>query len=307
MDKDFASTAMLAILAAGMRRLGLRAPAIALTEARADLSAKRALLTSAVQQGGWSVLPRLGTGIRAIRGQPVHHAMAMSTDAQDLLSRWARLERYIHSRHRIEVHGDGDRHRVRHRSLRADEPPLPHESLVVLGVLCAAIEEVGLGDATACIADVPVYPYADETALSHLAARGLTGEWTLACGPPTATDRAVEPKVPTEDDAQLARRLRQWLLADPMRPCALADAARAAGTSTRSLQRQLAAHGVSYSALVLDARCDAATPHLIRSPLSLAEIGFLSGFADQPHFTRTFRRRSGLTPAGFRAEFAQAA
>jgi AraC-like DNA-binding protein len=35
----------------------------------------------------------------------------------------------------------------------------------------------------------------------------------------------------------------------------------------------------------------------------IAEVGFLSGFADQAHFTRELRRRVGLPPAAYRAAF----
>ena len=38
----------------------------------------------------------------------------------------------------------------------------------------------------------------------------------------------------------------------------------------------------------------------------LAEIGYLSGFADQPHFTRQFHAHTGLTPAQYRAQFGPA-
>jgi AraC family transcriptional regulator len=40
--------------------------------------------------------------------------------------------------------------------------------------------------------------------------------------------------------------------------------------------------------------------HLTGSDTSLAEIALLAGFADQSHFTRTFKRQIGLTPAAYR-------
>jgi AraC family transcriptional regulator len=36
--------------------------------------------------------------------------------------------------------------------------------------------------------------------------------------------------------------------------------------------------------------------------LPLAEISLLAGFADQSHFTREFRRVTGLTPHAFRSQ-----
>jgi AraC family transcriptional regulator len=49
-------------------------------------------------------------------------------------------------------------------------------------------------------------------------------------------------------------------------------------------------------------RVRASCPHLLNRELSLAEIGLLTGFADQSHFTRAFRRITGLTPHAFRSQ-----
>ncbi|HEY6843026.1 MAG TPA: AraC family transcriptional regulator [Thermoanaerobaculia bacterium] len=48
-------------------------------------------------------------------------------------------------------------------------------------------------------------------------------------------------------------------------------------------------------------RVEFASRRLIDSDASLAEVSLESGFADQPHFTRTFKRMTGLTPAQYRA------
>jgi len=42
--------------------------------------------------------------------------------------------------------------------------------------------------------------------------------------------------------------------------------------------------------------------YLLEPELPLAEIGLLTGFADQSHFTREFRRITGLTPHTFRSQ-----
>jgi AraC-like DNA-binding protein len=33
-------------------------------------------------------------------------------------------------------------------------------------------------------------------------------------------------------------------------------------------------------------------------------VGFACGYADQPHFTRDFKRRTAMTPAAYRSAFA---
>jgi transcriptional regulator GlxA family with amidase domain len=42
---------------------------------------------------------------------------------------------------------------------------------------------------------------------------------------------------------------------------------------------------------------------LARTTRSFGAVGFACGFADQPHLTRIFRRRTGLTPAAWRRAF----
>lgn len=79
--------------------------------------------------------------------------------------------------------------------------------------------------------------------------------------------------------------------------------ARALGQSRRSLQRGLAQAVLGFRHLQAEARYRMAGWHLMQGEAALAEIGFLSGYADQSHFTREFRLRSGLTPADFRREF----
>jgi AraC-like DNA-binding protein len=41
--------------------------------------------------------------------------------------------------------------------------------------------------------------------------------------------------------------------------------------------------------------------------MPIAEIGLAAGFADQSHFTRSFRRVTGMSPARFRGMVARQA
>ncbi|HBY58391.1 MAG TPA: AraC family transcriptional regulator, partial [Solibacterales bacterium] len=50
-------------------------------------------------------------------------------------------------------------------------------------------------------------------------------------------------------------------------------------------------------------RVDFACRRLSSSSASLAGIAFEAGFTDQSHFTRTFRRHTGVTPAQYRQSF----
>ena len=76
--------------------------------------------------------------------------------------------------------------------------------------------------------------------------------------------------------------------------------ARTLATSARSLQRRLAAAGISYQQLLDLARKDAAERYLTESPLSIGEVGYLLGYSEPAAFTRAFRRWNKETPQAFR-------
>jgi AraC-like DNA-binding protein len=77
--------------------------------------------------------------------------------------------------------------------------------------------------------------------------------------------------------------------------------ARRLGMSERTLHRHLADHGESFQAITTQARRDAAQSLLASTGHGLADVAFLTGFADQTAFTRAFKRWTGQTPAAFRA------
>ncbi len=63
-------------------------------------------------------------------------------------------------------------------------------------------------------------------------------------------------------------------------------------------------HHQTIGDYVQQLRVERAIDLLKRRSLSLTDIAYECGFADQPHFTRTFKRRMGLTPGAFRSSIA---
>lgn len=80
----------------------------------------------------------------------------------------------------------------------------------------------------------------------------------------------------------------------------VAQTAGALGTSTRTLQRRLAAGGVSHEALVERARLSTAATLLADTSTRILDVALDVGYADHAHFTRAFRRWTGTTPIAFR-------
>lgn len=81
----------------------------------------------------------------------------------------------------------------------------------------------------------------------------------------------------------------------------LDDLADAAGLSPSHFSRVFKREtGTSPWRYVIEARVDRAKTLLQDPTRSLADVAFATGFYDQPHFTRTFKRIEGVTPGTFR-------
>lgn len=297
---DFASAAMLRVLAQGLRELGLQAPATP-DGATVGLDAKRAMLQHAVRQGGMRCLALLGRGLHRFTHEPSHRALASARDARDLFERWGRLERYIHSRHRVQlVEVNEGEARLRHVSLRSQAPPHAAEDLVVLGVLVAFLEACGHRGVQAWAGGVPVYPACDREPADDTSGWRITWAAHVPPTPVAALGDLAPDEAWAADVKALFNGLAQRLTAAP----AMDELARQLGRPRRSLQRELQRQGTGYRPLLAEARYRTAGWWLLQTEAPLAEIGFLCGHADQSHFTREFRRRSGMTPADYRRHFA---
>ena len=71
------------------------------------------------------------------------------------------------------------------------------------------------------------------------------------------------------------------------------------GMSIRTLQRRLRDWGHSFEDIVDTTRREIAMDRLARGTRSITEIAFLLGYSDLSHFTRAFRRWTGVTPSEF--------
>jgi AraC family transcriptional regulator len=126
-------------------------------------------------------------------------------------------------------------------------------------------------------------------ALEGLSLELLAGAARLSIDPPTRPPpwlRGVEERL----HDSFSERLRVTDLAD------------AAGVHPVHLARVFRArHGISLAEYVRRLRLDWAASCLVSSEEAIASIAAGAGFADQSHFTRSFKRYTGLTPARYRA------
>jgi len=103
------------------------------------------------------------------------------------------------------------------------------------------------------------------------------------------------------------RQVRERLHSEFTRRLTLAEFAREAGVHPVHLAQSFRAHyGESFGQCIRRMRIDLASRELAETPKSIADIALDSGFCDQSHLTRAFKRTRGLTPAGFRQAFRRA-
>ena len=80
----------------------------------------------------------------------------------------------------------------------------------------------------------------------------------------------------------------------------IAEVAEIAGTSVRSLQREISLAGLTYTGLIEQVRFEKGAAMLRGSDTRIIDVAHATGYSDPAHFTRAFRRFAGVTPREFR-------
>jgi AraC-like DNA-binding protein len=83
-------------------------------------------------------------------------------------------------------------------------------------------------------------------------------------------------------------------------PPGLPMVARRLLTSPRTLQRRLGGVGLTYGGVLEQVRCQLAEEMLTHPGRKIGDVARALGYTDPGHFTRAFRRWTGLTPRDFR-------
>jgi AraC-like DNA-binding protein len=130
--------------------------------------------------------------------------------------------------------------------------------------------------------------------VSPLAVEGLVLELLAECSrSPT--------EVPHTHPPRWLGRVRELLHDRFSENLSLAEVAAAAGVSADHLARSFRRHnGCTVGEYVRRRRVEFACRRLAATELPLVEVALDAGFTDQSHFTKTFKRLMGVTPAVFR-------
>lgn len=135
--------------------------------------------------------------------------------------------------------------------------------------------------------------HADDTA--HLIIEGTVLE-LLGHAARTSTIRPRETRI-----SPAIRRAHELLEARYREPVSLADLAAATGRHPAYIATAFReAYGETVGDCLRRLRVDDASRSLVHTDLPIAKIALASGFGNQSHLTRVFKRATGITPAAYR-------
>ena len=249
-----------------------------------------------------------GGSIRGLQ-HPLLFVLLNTDSPEVLIEKEARLGGFIHSRHRVDIESSGEHHLVLRHVSMVSAAPDPLENIAACGQHIALLEEIGCQQLKCRFADSDVWFYLDgvfgrpPTADQHR----WHFEWNTfepARRPMPGLDELLMRSVEDFELSELAppvAEVVQVVRQDLGRTWKVADVATALNTSPRSLQRALAAVNERFSDLIDRVRNEEAA-RLLRhgSGLSVTEVGYVCGFADSAHFSRSFKKRYGAPPSVFR-------
>ncbi|MCP4380996.1 MAG: helix-turn-helix transcriptional regulator [Hyphomicrobiales bacterium] len=298
--KEFTTAALTALLASVLEDFdpsllsGIKKPD-PMSKAIVPDTAKRTLAERVLERHGPGPLLAVGQYLHKADENPILTVLTASPDPNVLAEKWMRLERYLHSTHRVEISAADDKGWMCERLSISGPPPTFAENCLIAGLLLGLITEIGVTDPRLDIGDQSV-PGPDLLSVQLPADEQLLGfglHWIA--DQPRSQDTSV-------DDTQrpVRDRLTDLLAADIGRSWRLQDAARSLAYSERSLQRRLSEEERSFSSVLRRARMREATDLLTVGSASLAEVGYCCGYADQAHFQRDFLRTTNMTPKTFR-------
>lgn len=274
------------------------------------LAPYRVLLGRVLDRYGPRPLLMAGQALREV-SSPILFVLLNTSDPDLLIQKERRLSRFIHSRHRVDLLDSGPLYlRLRHTSESA--PPHPTENLASCGQHVVLLEEIGC---RALTLRFPAHAYPDRAVYrdgEFVDPGGSDGfhEWIFSWDrfearrhPMEGLDEvllrsAARPEL--QDEADPLSDVEHVMRGDMARTWTVANVATRLGRSGRTLQRQLAAVGQTFSGVVLRIRTDEAARLLRESELSLTEIGYVCGFSDSAHFSRSFKKRFRVVPSEWR-------
>jgi AraC-like DNA-binding protein len=276
---------------------------------RVALPLKRQLLEPVYESCGAVPILQAGFDIQYIPAGPMSYALLGAADIMNLFNRWRHLERYFHSKHRVNlVAQQHDCLTLQHISKTADKPKI-YEDLLIAGLLTGLLRRFGCsGVSLHFVKDNHQF----EAALDGKIKQSLSLpsdcssfriSWKSISKPASDMNpsiRQVNQITFLPGQGPYTRKLIELFWRDPLNRRNVATVADFFGLSSRSLQRRLSIEGCSFSKCILAARSQSAAAFITDTDISLTGIGFLAGYSDSAHFSREFKKAMGITPSQFK-------
>jgi len=207
------------------------------------------------------------------------HLVVTAPGPDALFERWQAIEAICGHTHRTRFLPAGPNARRIERWSLEPAPSTAAEDLFLLGAFAGAFREAGAAGVT----------------IDPLGPNRYALAWTGFSRRPPHLRPLMLDRLPPVLGRQMAT------LADhPDRPWREPDFAATCGLSLRALQRHLAAADLSWPGFLRAARLRQASDRLLAEDTALTAIAHDAGFADQAHFTRSFRRAAGMSPSAYR-------
>lgn len=277
------------------------------------LAPYRTVLAAALAFDGGRALLRAGELLRRLE-DPLLFVLLNTESPLVLIDKLGRLARFFHSRHGLIVESSGDTHLTLRHVATEDESPQPAESLAACGQHVVLLDEIGCRGLRLCFPeseDPSALAYAEREFCAPPPGGGYAC-WSLEWDAHVPTRKPMpgldEILLGTAEHAELSEtqtlveRIERVVMRDLARTWKVSEVADVLETSARSLQRALAAEGERYSDVVDRLRNQHAAKLLGDTELSITEIGYVCGFADSAHFSRSFKKRFGRSPSAWRAD-----
>ncbi|MGF1911359.1 helix-turn-helix domain-containing protein [Vibrio kasasachensis] len=300
-NAGFASRIMLDILSAGLSKLSLHELSLTYSHDKAHipLETKREFVSFVSGHYGLPTLLKTGVGICDFVDTPTGKALLSRSTPHSLLSKWQRLESYIHSNHYIECEVAPTFARISHQS-RGDSSPTIEEDLAVLGVICGLIHHITDSAITLTLDESgqqPIFSYPDLTVCGSIE---RSSEWYIHW----SADFSPSKTQPLQDTSKgdylsadnIIDKTKRAIYSVGLLEANMLNTAKLMALSTRSMQRYLNSSSAKFASILQEVRVHHASHLLLSEDLSFAEIGFICGFSDQAHFNRIFKKWTGMSP-----------
>ncbi|MFY2558070.1 helix-turn-helix transcriptional regulator [Corallococcus terminator] len=266
---------------------------------------KVAILQDVMDAHGWRPVLELGRSLRALSSHPVLRALCAGQTPRHTVERWSTLERFMHSRHRTRlVEHDLARARMTLRHVAIDGGRIRVvNDLFIWGVLVAILETAGFTGLTvslACPSGADVVIHGGTSRLGPRKLPPVTDVATFSWKPARQAPPPVSEAPVQEAPGPVRDRLQRLMSGDLLHPWTLEESAQGLALSRRTLQRALHEEGTTFSETLQRSRVDAAHGLLGDASLTLTDVAFCTGFSDQAHFSRTFRKYNDIPPSALR-------